>query len=111
MIYEVDNIEGEFERCCKNEWLSREIHRQCYEKATMRTGRPSMNRLSVYQILIQLHTKSKGFTILAENKLFRSLCTHRDSVYEFQIRNPVCTALHVSVVWYTYAIGNTGRNL
>ena len=34
----------------------------------------------------------------SENKLFRSLCTHKDSVNEFQ--KPVCTAFHVNVVWY-----------
>ena len=35
----------------------------------------------------------------SENKLFRSLCTHKDSVNEFQ-KPAVCTAFHVNVVWY-----------
>ena len=35
----------------------------------------------------------------SENKLFRSLCTHKD-IALMNFRNPVCTAFHVNVVWY-----------
>ena len=38
----------------------------------------------------------------SENKLFRSLCTHKDRVLELMnFRNVVCTAFLVNVVWFT----------
>ena len=81
-----------FEKCSKIEWLSSGIHRQSYENATF------------WKIL-----KEVGVQVYhsSQNKLFRSLCTHKDSVDESQEPGVYRIPSECGLVY----IGETDRSL
>ena len=108
-ICEVENIEGELEHL--RSVLKMNGHPKKFIDNAMKT-RQQVREKTEYQSSVSLSyigsashkieriLKEAGIQLYhsSENKLFRSLCTHKDSVNEFQ--KPVCTAFHVNVVWY-----------
>ena len=115
-ICEVDNIEGELEHLRSvlnmNGYPNKFIDNAMKTRQHVRE-KTNISLLPVYGILVQL--QSKGFSKEAgiqlyhssENKLFRSLCTHKDSVNEFQKPGVYRIPCECGLVY----IGETGRNL
>ena len=111
-ICEVDNIEGELEHL--RNFLKVNGYPKKFIDNAMKT-RQQVREKTEYQSSVSLPyigsashkieriLKEAGIQLYhsSKNKLFRFLCTasaHRIAL--MNIRNPVCTAFHVNVVWY-----------